>query len=163
MNDDPCYTGVNISKWLSQEKLSRIKRLRQQCHDLNVAYSASNKGLKPYVVISDKIMNRNSYGKLQLFISDVNDVGAAKPVSETSVNKTQKTDVLASNNELSQKELSQMSIESNGTASAHISLNGCVTRSNTNSKNVKVGSRVASLSHLPGRLMMCMPTGEQEF
>ena len=128
-----------------------------------MAYSASNKGLKPYVVISCKIMKRNSYGKLQLFISDVSDVSAAKPMSETSVDKTQKTDVLASNIELSQKGLSQMSIESNGTASVHISLNDYVTTSDTNSKNFQVGSHVAPLSHLPVRLMTWKQTSEQKF
>ena len=45
MYNDLYYTGVNVSKWLSQEKLNRIKRLRQQCQELNMAYSASNKGL----------------------------------------------------------------------------------------------------------------------
>ena len=95
--DEPYYVGVNISKWLSQEERNCIKHLRQQCYDLNMASSESNKGLKPYVITYGKIMNRNSYGKLQLFISDVNDVGAAKPVSETSVDKTQKSNVLANN------------------------------------------------------------------
>ena len=88
------------------------------------------------MVISGKIMKRNSDGKLQLFISNLSGVDAAKPVSETSGDKTQKTGVFASNIELSQKGLPQMSIESNGTASAHILLKDCVTTSDTNSKNV---------------------------
>ena len=42
-------------------------------------------------------MKRNSGGKLLLFVSDVSDESAATLMSETSVDKTQKTDVLASN------------------------------------------------------------------
>ena len=55
-------------------------------------------------------------------------------MSETSVDKTQKTDVSASNIELSQKGLSQMFFESNGTASTHTLHYDCETMSDTNLK-----------------------------
>ena len=59
-----------------------MKQLRQQCHNLNAAYSADKKGRGPYVVVSGKIMQRSSNGKLLQFNNDFSIVKPSLPASE---------------------------------------------------------------------------------
>ena len=47
--------------------MSYIKSLRQQCYNLNLAHSADGSRVKPYVVMSEKLMKRNASGKLQFY------------------------------------------------------------------------------------------------
>ena len=82
LRNNPYYEGVYISKWLSKQDFNSMKQLRQQCLDLNAAYSADKKGRGPYVVVSGKIMQRSTNGKLLQFNNDFSIVKPSLPASE---------------------------------------------------------------------------------
>ena len=69
LKKDKYYTGVNVNKRLSREELNYLERMRQQGIDLNKAHSVDANGRKPFIAISEKLMKRDKYGKLQAFSS----------------------------------------------------------------------------------------------
>ncbi len=66
---DTYYSGVFINKWLSDEELKCVKQLRHQCDVLNAGHPHNNTGCKQFIVISNKIMERNASGRLQPYNS----------------------------------------------------------------------------------------------
>ncbi len=60
------YSGVYVSKWLSEDEMKAVKTLRQQCDSLN---KNCKNGRKQFVVISGRLMQRDVRGRLQTFNS----------------------------------------------------------------------------------------------
>jgi len=69
LRDEAYYAGVHINKWLSQEEMKGVKALRSQCDTLNRERcdTSDHHKRKCYVVISGKIMKRDSSGRLQAY------------------------------------------------------------------------------------------------
>lgn len=70
---DAYYGGVYINKWLSEDEMNCVKLLRRQCDALNRDLPIDNNGRKRFVVISGKIMQRNSNGRLETYSSNHGD------------------------------------------------------------------------------------------
>ena len=64
LRHDAYYGGVYINKWLSNEEIRSIKSLRQQCDELN-RYNKNDS--KKFVVISGRLMQRDTDGRLQVY------------------------------------------------------------------------------------------------
>lgn len=58
------FGGVNIAQWLPRENYFKIKKLRQDCQQLNSNAVARPDGKKPYVVTNGRLMERSEEGKL---------------------------------------------------------------------------------------------------
>ena len=95
LRDDAYYTGVYINKWLSDIDMKSIKQLRQQCGTLNQGQASVN-GRKKFIVISGKIMERDSSGRLQVY-SIAKDKEDAKKSSNTVASPTESTSQASSN------------------------------------------------------------------
>ena len=88
LRNDAFYDGIYINKWLTDEKIRDLKQLRRQCDVLNQKHPSSKKDRKAFVVVSGKIMQRNSYGRLEVYSDLENNV----PLSLDAFSKVAKKD-----------------------------------------------------------------------
>ena len=64
LRHDDYYGGVYINKWLSDDEMNAVKALRRQRDELN----KNNKNdSKKFVVVSGKLMQRDTDGRLQVY------------------------------------------------------------------------------------------------
>ena len=82
------YSGVYLSRWLSKDEMNKLKVLRLHCEELNKTCASDVKGRKPYLIISGKLMKRESGGKL-IKVNDCVSSAAQESVSQPYVRKKQ--------------------------------------------------------------------------
>ena len=56
---------IRISAWLSREDMAKVRSLRERCKMLNDSAPVNDKGIKPYFVISGRLMTRDNNGHLK--------------------------------------------------------------------------------------------------
>ena len=129
------YSGVNISRWLTRDKMKEIKLLRQQCNALNKSQPEGQQ----FVVVSGRIMRRNRSGRLEAFNANA---------SESSRYSSQSTSV-----PLGAATSSSSSVPLGGavsTSSSSASLRGAVSSSSSSSSaSAPLCGAAASLASSP--------------
>ena len=76
---------IRISAWLSREDMAKVRSLREHCKVLNDSAPANDKEIKPYVVISGRLMTRDKNGHLKPVIVNMQNADDAVKVYSSGV------------------------------------------------------------------------------
>jgi hypothetical protein len=80
LNNDDYYASVRISKWLSPKELGDLKRIRQQCEELNQAHPVDKTERCKFFVRSGELIERPFNGRFCRYQPRTVD---SKPLSNT--------------------------------------------------------------------------------
>ena len=83
---------IRISTWLSREDMAKVRSLRERCKVLSDSAPVNDKRIKPYVVISGRLMTRDKNGHLKPIIVNMQNVyDAVKVYSSSAIHAQQLT------------------------------------------------------------------------